>query len=345
MAIAVLGSGYLALAQLNNTNNKIKSAVFDTFKAVKTVTLPVIEPEADPSGNYILWVNDEYFNTYSDLEHLKAYCLTIPNSYITLSGIAEPIFDEAKQYLVTVNKGKSVQFGNINEALAYANENKNLESKVYFVANDKLIWSFDDKISTDTTIKLDNIQQLPELLRGCEVTSLSMLLNAGGIEVDKMELADKVRKDTTKRQKIDGEIYWGSPYNGFVGDPYNPKAWGYGVYNQPIYDLAAEYIPNNVVNISGCDFSLVERFVSQGYPVWVIITGEYALLPESSFQKYITKYGEVTLTQREHSVLVTGFDSDYVYINDPLAVMNRVEKNNFIDSFNQMGNQAISYVR
>ncbi len=344
MAIAILGGSLLAFQQ-SDIKNKIQPTNIDNVKVIKTIPVPATEPIVDPNGSYLLWVEDRYINTYSDLEALKAYSLTLPKSYITLSGIAEPIFEEAKQYLVKINTGRSSQFGNIDEALTFAEKNIALEPEVYFVANSKLIWSYNDKISTDTIINVENILQLPDLPRGCEVTSLAMLLSAGGIKVDKMELADKVRKDPSKRQTINGQLFWGSPYYGFVGDPYNLKAWGYGVYNQPIYDLATEYIPNNVVNISGCDFSLIERFVSQGYPVWVVITGEFAILPESSFQKYMTTYGEINITQREHAVLVTGFDSDYVYINDPLAVMNRVIKSNFIDSFNQMGNQAISYVR
>ncbi len=344
VAIAVLGSGLLVYTQVFNKND-IQPTTIDNIEGGENLNTFVAEPEVDPFGNYLLWVGDRYINTYSNFEALKAYCLSLPKGYITVKGSAEPVFEEAKQYLVKDNTGATVQFGDIKEALSYAEENKNLETQVYFLANDKLIWSYNDKIRKKTNIKLKNILQYPELPRGCEVTSLAMLLNAGGIEVDKMELAYKVRKDASLRQDIDGEMFWGSPYNGFVGDMYDRASAGYGVYNQPIYDLTTEYIPNNVVNLSGSDFSLVERFVSQGYPVWVIITGEYALLPESSFQKYMTAYGEINITQREHSVLVTGYDSHYVYINDPLEKMQKVPKSDFIDSFNQMGNQAISYVR
>ncbi|RUQ24224.1 hypothetical protein ELQ35_21975 [Peribacillus cavernae] len=39
--------------------------------------------------------------------------------------------------------------------------------------------------------------QYPELPRGCEVTSLAMLLHYYDVKVSKMELADKVKKDPT----------------------------------------------------------------------------------------------------------------------------------------------------
>ncbi len=346
MTIAILGSGLLVYLQIDNTFTSQPLVVDDIeIKSEVKIKSSPKEPPSDPNGNYLLWVGDRYINTYSDSEALKTYTATVPKGYITIKGSAEPVFEQSKQYKVKDKLGQIVQFGDIEEALFYARQNKNLEACVYFAANDKLIWSYADKISNKTNIKLDNILQNPELPRGCEVTSLAMLLNAGGVEVDKMELATNVRKDLSFREEINGQMFWGSPYYGFVGDMYDKSTDGYGVYNQAIYDLTAMYIPNNVVNLSGANFSLVERFVSYGYPVWVIITGEYAKLPDSSFQNYMTKYGEINITQREHSVLVTGYDSNFIYINDPLGKKQKVKRSDFIDSYNQMGSQAISYVR
>jgi len=51
------------------------------------------------------------------------------------------------------------------------------------------------------------------------------------------------------------------------------------------------------------------------------------------------------MTFNEHSTVVTGFDSEYIYLNDPYAnVANKaITRANFEASWNQFGRQAITY--
>ncbi len=74
------------------------------------------------------------------------------------------------------------------------------------------------------------IQQLPELPRGCEVTSLAMLLQYKGVEVDKMKLASEIYRVPFEENGLHG-----NPYEGFVGNIYTKSEPGYGVYHQPIF--------------------------------------------------------------------------------------------------------------
>jgi uncharacterized protein YvpB len=52
-----------------------------------------------------------------------------------------------------------------------------------------------------------------------------------------------------------------------------------------------------------------------------------------------------SISYREHSVLVVGYDENNVYVNDPLADQpyTAVSRDSFEDSWIQMGKQAISY--
>jgi uncharacterized protein YvpB len=188
------------------------------------------------------------------------------------------------------------------------------------------------------------IMQKPGLDRGCEVTSLAMLLQHAGVEVDKMELAEKVKKDTTPYKNENGTYYYGNPNDGFVGDIYTFDKMGYGVYHGPIAELAEDYLPGKIRDLSGGSFEeAVLKPLSDGKPVWIIINAKYQKLPESEFRTWNTPSGQVQITWSEHSVVVTGYDEDYMYFNDPLGVATKAERGGFEEAWVQMGSQAITY--
>ncbi len=190
------------------------------------------------------------------------------------------------------------------------------------------------------------IEQLPELPRGCEVTGLAMLLQHAGVSTDKMELAKRIKRDSTAYEEKNGVIYFGHPNTGFVGDMYSFDNPGLGVYHAPIKELAEQYLPGRIIDMTGGEFSEIETSISNGKPVWIITNSRYKTLPAEEFETWQTPSGEVDITYREHSVVVTGYDTDYVFFNDPLtgAKNKKVAKQDFIDAWVQMGRQAIAYV-
>jgi uncharacterized protein YvpB len=190
------------------------------------------------------------------------------------------------------------------------------------------------------TITAPHIKQLPELARGCEVTSLAMMLQHAGTNVGKLQLAKEINKIPFKSNGLNG-----SPYDGFVGNIYTFSEPGLGVYHGPIQKLAEKYLPGRTVNLTGSNFSELYRMLDKGMPVWVITNSWFKELPASQFRTWQTSHGPLKITYREHSVLVTGYDSNYIYFNDPLYHQgNRaVKKSDFIAAWSQMGKQAISY--
>jgi uncharacterized protein YvpB len=203
----------------------------------------------------------------------------------------------------------------------------------------------EEKIAEKIFIEAPHIKQLPELHRGCEVTALAMLLGHANVHVDKMELASKIKKDATPYEKKDGKTYFGNPHKGFVGNIYTFSEPGYGVYHGPIAELANTYLPGLITNLTGKDFNEVIKSLSSGKPVWVITNTTFAPLEGSTFETFHTPDGEISITMKEHSVLVTGYDAEYIYFNNPLTdeKYSKAPRDSFIAAWKQMGSQAITY--
>jgi len=122
------------------------------------------------------------------------------------------------------------------------------------------------------------IRQMPELPRGCEVTSLAMLLGSQGVPVNKMTLAGQMKKVPFKS----GGFY-GNPYDGFVGNMYTYSQSGYGVYHGPIAALAERYLPGRVVDFTGSSAGEIYKKFDGGNPVWVVTNNVFKRLPSGFF--------------------------------------------------------------
>jgi uncharacterized protein YvpB len=195
-------------------------------------------------------------------------------------------------------------------------------------------------VKATNLIHVPLIRQLPELPRGCEVTSLAMMLAHAGIQADKMELAASIRKVPFEEDGLRGNLY-----DGFVGDMYSFETDGLGVYDEPIIELARRYLGDRVVVLTGKPWEAIEKQLDKERPVWVVVNEEFRPLPESDWQTWQTRRGELKVTYKEHAVLVTGYDADHVYFNDPLAgIQNRrAPKKEFVAAWEQFHNQAVSY--
>jgi uncharacterized protein YvpB len=202
-------------------------------------------------------------------------------------------------------------------------------------------------ISAPSSIHLDVplILQKPELGCGCEVTALAMMLRYAGAHTDKMTLAAQVDK-----------VPWsysnglhGNPNVGFVGDVRCANQPGYGVYHGPVKRLAERYLGHRVLDLTGQSFDdILRKYVGHRRPVWIISAvsnnTNFRRLNPGDFQTWHTPQGNLQVTFAEHSVLITGYDPSYVYINNPLAGKNeRHDRRTFRQVWEQMGSQAISY--
>lgn len=254
----------------------------------------------------------------------------------------EWVYSDFNPFLI-ITKNAVHDFSDLKEAILYAKKNDHTE--VCYKNKNTIIWKAEDKREEEKEVLLDVplIKQLPELPRGCEVTSLAMIMQYAGTDTGKMELAEKIQKETIPYIKKGNRITCGNPNRGFVGNMYSMDSFGYGVYHEPIANLAKEYLGNRVVDLSELEFDDVLYILQQGYPVWIIANAEYRSLDDSYFEMWHTPTGIVKITYKLHAVVITGIKNDKIYINDPLSSI----KNKMIDrdqlkaAWEQMGNQAI----
>jgi uncharacterized protein YvpB len=187
------------------------------------------------------------------------------------------------------------------------------------------------------------VRQLPELPSGCEVTSLTMLIQYFGLQKDKMELVPEMKRDKTpmKRGKDGSIAYWGNPNSGFVGE-ISGSGKGFGVYHTALFELEKKYIPK-AVDLTNQPFAKLEQQLREGIPSVVWTTINYQV-PEK-WTVWDTPLGPIQTTFMEHAVLLVGFDQQYVYVNDPLSgqAKMKIDKEQFIYTWEAMGRQALSY--
>ena len=179
-------------------------------------------------------------------------------------------------------------------------------------------------------------RQLPDLPNGCEVTSLSMLLNSYDINVSRLELSSNIKHVSS----FIGNDYRGNPHVGFVGYMSIENA-GWCVYNEPLYDVAKKYT-KRIRNYTGNDFVRVLKLVSKGHPVMIITTLKYDRV--NDMRTWQTKQGKVNVTPSSHACVVTGYNKKkgIVYVNDPYGVKDKkVSLKKIEASYNQQGKQAL----
>lgn len=203
--------------------------------------------------------------------------------------------------------------------------------------DDKVDW-MTMKQEQKLDVPLEN--QMPDLPNGCEVTSLSMLMNYYGIKVNKNELAENIQHVNFF---TDGGKYRGNPNQGFVGHMSIANA-GWCVYNGPLYNVARKYT-THIEDITGSDFLSLLKLVSNGHPVLIITTTTFNRV--NDMQTWDTNTGKVNVTPSSHACVITGYSKPkkVIYVNNPYGYKNQpVNWKNLQASYNQQGRQAL-YIR
>ncbi|SFC04001.1 Uncharacterized protein YvpB [Bacillus sp. 491mf] len=143
------------------------------------------------------------------------------------------------------------------------------------------------------------------LVSGCEITSVAMMLQYAGANVDKVQLAYEMPYSSF------------DPNQGFVGNPFG-KGWT--IYPPALMDLVRKYT-GSAINLTGLE---IKSNLDAGKPVVV----------------WMTMHGFTV-----HAITLVGYDENYFYYNDPWTGEKNASMywSDFYNNWSTQNRRAISY--
>ena len=185
-------------------------------------------------------------------------------------------------------------------------------------------------------ITLNAILQLPELPTGCELTSLTMVLNHLGVKADKLDLADN--------WLLKGEVGKVHPNEYFLGNPRDNKS--FGCYAPVIVNCANTYLEAKgsslkAYNLTGAKFEDLFKEIDNGNPIVIWATVDMKQPRLSRTWKLNGK--NFTWKSNEHCLVLIGYDetANKVYVADPLKGNVSYNLDTFKDRYEQLYSQAV----
>ncbi|HWL25873.1 MAG TPA: C39 family peptidase [Ureibacillus sp.] len=198
--------------------------------------------------------------------------------------------------------------------------------------------------SSTKSLAVPIVKQNPELPNGCEVTSLTAILNYYGIDVDKVTLA-KDYLPTSPVTKKGNQLYGPDPYKAFAGDPAKKYA-GYYVFADPIVDVANQVLFEHNSNYKALNLSDVSReeilsYVNSGVPVLTWTTIDWKEPRTSGYWIIEDTKEKHPIYMNLHAVVLTGYADGKVTIMNPLSGNETIDEKVFFSTFKSLGSHAI----
>lgn len=212
------------------------------------------------------------------------------------------------------------------EAETLSVDNADAEEPSDETANPHALQDADQADPVDFVQHVGELYQMEELQGGCEVASLTIVLDSMGFDVDSHTIADEYLSYEE-----------GDMVHGFAGDPYY-----YGSAFPPvIVDAADAFLeangsPYRALDLTGVSFEELAAWVEKGYPVLVWSTmclGEPDMtgIMVESYEWY----------NNEHCVVLYGLEGETALVSDPLEGLVERDAQEFVRIFEACGNMAI----
>jgi uncharacterized protein YvpB len=171
--------------------------------------------------------------------------------------------------------------------------------------------TFDDEGRwVSSRLDVPYLSQLPDMPTGCEVVSVTMMLNHAGVAVTKEEIAARIP-------------YAANPNEGFTGSVYDGGDFLSGgiVWPPALLALVEEY-QGSAVDLTGATWEDLCDSIDRGRPVCVWFRSEGL----------------------DHTVLLTGYSANTIWMNDPLWDKDvTLSLEDFLSRWAGNENRALSY--
>lgn len=173
-----------------------------------------------------------------------------------------------------------------------------------------------------------------------------MLLNAYGYAVDKTELADALEKDSI--ETVDDKDYAVHPEVAFIGNPTSSSS--FGVFPSPLAEAMQKFIDEQggehvATPLYGLTEEEILAYCDADIPMCI-----WASMRNQEIQYiggwYIIADGDYTdeyfyWPSNEHCLVLTGYDSENVYVCDPLEGECSYPRESFFRHYEQVGCYAL----
>lgn len=182
------------------------------------------------------------------------------------------------------------------------------------------------KAPIPASAKIENVPYINQIElgfpMGCEAVSATMLLKFYGYDVSVQQMIDSVPTGSGKYEK-DGVWYAADPFEMFAGDPRKRRTEGsYGCFAKPLLTAMNKFAGGRAKDISGAETEELFRYVSEGKPVVVWGASNGNTIKEGVIWQCVDKDGKptgktFTELEREHCMVLIGYDKDNVILHDP----------------------------
>ena len=211
---------------------------------------------------------------------------------------------------------------------------------------DGVTYSFGEDGFMEGRVQIDVpvILQNPELPNGCEITSLTEVLQYLGFQVTHTEMAGYLPCEPITY--IGGVAPTADPEGAYIGDPATTSGWY--CFEGPVVEAANGYLrdqgsPLHAHAVSGADEEELLSYLQDGQPVIVWVTQQLADVRYTGYTWVLPDGESIHPYGGLHCVVLSGMDVEAgtVTLADPIYGEWEAELGRFMEIYEGMGSRAV----